>query len=140
MSSEEAVKAWNLIRLSLALSFPPGIPPTEATLVNMQRALIEGRLTAWALILEGKIYAIATTTITEDTMAGIRTFYIYSLSSFYNIPTRAWKIGIESFYEEARKRGCYSIVARTNNKRLIKLVGKMGTRTDIAHLNMEVPR
>lgn len=138
----EAVLAnWDEVRYFLVRAGIPGAE--ESSLANMQRAIIDGRLTVWMmgrLDGDGQLSPVAlfTTTVTEDTIVGIKRFTICSLAGSDYIPIKAWRYGFKVLRRAAEREGCSRITAESNNKRVLQVVEKLGGDTSYHSIYMEV--
>jgi hypothetical protein len=109
----------------------------------MQKAIIDERLTVWVmgrLDDDGQLSPVAlfTTTVTEDTIVGIRRFTICSLAGSDYIPIKAWRYGFKVLKRAAERSGCSLITAESNNKRVLQVIEKLGGDTSYRSVYMEV--
>ena len=93
---------------------------------------------AFGLWLNHKLYAVCTVTVSEDTLSGNRNLYVYSLGSFTPVELAGWKIAFDTLREYARELGCYRIVTKTNNPRMIQITKHLGGKTDMVAVELEV--
>ena len=119
--------------------------PSEEMLSNMLQALLAGRLECWFLCSKeskesfGKIIGVFTTTITGDTIAGVRNLLIYTMSGTNSyIPDCVWKREFETLAKYARSKGCRAIRIMTVNDRIIDVVEKLGGEVVMNVVDLEV--
>lgn len=111
---------------------PPTMREAEGkdVLNNAYEALLKDTMHCWVLSEGNTVYAIATTTFTQDKCAGVKSLLVYSLFGFKNIPRNLWKEGIEAIRSFARGKGCDMISAFTSNKRVLQIAEELGGNTE----------
>lgn len=108
---EQTAKYWEQIKFAVENS----VPPTVRGTMNMNKVLYSlesGRMVAWASVDEGKIVAIVTTTIMEDSCTDTKNLLIYSVYGIAEqIGKKNWTDGYETLMKYAKAQGCAQLVA-----------------------------
>ena len=138
MKATDVANFWPLVRQTILLSFPPGVPKNEQTLANMQQALLSERAQAWALLEGQEILSILTTVVNRDSISGSNSLFIYSLGALREVPLAAWEEGVKTLRFACKLAGCTHILARTNNSRLLELLTRFNMKTDVRMIELEV--
>jgi len=144
--SAHVATLWNIIKPSLVLSLEARYAQREDVLGNILQALMQGHLECWTLVIikdkdkqetledlyknASMPVLVMTTMFITDTIAGIKSLYIYSLSGFSKLPKSVYVYGFEKMRQYARARGAEQIIARTNNPFLLRLAKQLGDVTE----------
>lgn len=123
---------WPLIKGALRIGLPTSVELRETVFANLEQALLVQRLQCWFLLDEQveveteKLLAIATTIITEDTAASLRSLYMYSLAALRPVSDEAWTAGLEALAKFGRSQGCNAIVATSKEARVLEIMKAAG--------------
>ena len=137
---DQICQHWLFIRDSLMMQMPIGVKPSELVLANIQQALLAGRLHCWFLLNvdNNSVLGVCTTTVTEDTISGVRNLLIYSVLAMDPIPTKVWAYCYKVMQVFAKGAGCQHVIACTRNKRVLRLVKMLGGSEDNRFIELEV--
>ncbi len=131
-------RLWPSIKASILLSYPPELPDREDVMSNIMQALLAGRMHAWMLMEdtgEGhKIFGFITTSVATDALSGAKSLYIYTAGAIQPVPLKATRYAIKKLMYIAKRIGCDSITARSDNERFIKLLERYGFNSKVRQL------
>ena len=140
---ENIPNAWDLIKEAMEIATVGGLTVTEESLANLLQALLAGRITAWIFYKQiedekGKILGLLTTTVTEDTIVGIKHLLLYSMSGFNHISDENWKLAFSGLAKYARAKGCKVIRCITNSERVLDVAEMIGADVVGYTIDLEV--
>lgn len=136
---DQITAQWDgLVKQSIMMSLPTTVPVTEEVLSNVLSALLAGRLICWVLTRDGKVMAMTTTAIVVDSVSGVRNLLVYSIAAFSTVSDATWRWVFVRMARYARRAGCYKITACTNNSRVLDIVKKLGGKTNVRLIELEV--
>lgn len=128
-----------MIKSSLIMSLSKVMEVNEMKLSNILQALLDKRMKAWALVKDDKhVVGIITTTITQDTMVGVRNLFLYSLAASEYIPRRGWAAMFALAKRIAKAEECSSMIGFSKEPFVLKMVEGLGGTTDTRMITLEV--
>lgn len=133
----DVVTAWPIIKNSMAFSFPQGAPVTEQTYTNLQNSLICGNMVAWGILKNGDIAGVMTTAVVEDTLAGFKYLYVYTMYMLLTGDDEGWPSIFKQLRKIAKTYGCYKIMTRPSNPRIVQVLEPYATITPYWLAEME---
>lgn len=138
VGSLDVMNNWPVIRQTILLSFPPGVPKKEESIANLQEALLADRAQLWALRQGKRIMGFATTVVMKDTIMGCTSMFVYSMGSIRETPLAGWMEGLEALRRVAKRVGCSHILSRSNNPKVVEMLERLGAKTDVRMIELEV--
>jgi len=99
---------------------------------NILASLLSDKMQCWILTDDDdQIQAICTTMIMTDDAANNRYLLIYSLYAYDNVVEhRFWDTGFDELKKYARKRGCISLNAYSNDPAVDKIARRVNANRD----------
>ena len=135
---EQTAKFWEQIKYAIENSMPPIVRGT----MNMNKVLYSlesGRMVAWASVDNGKIVAIVTTTIMEDTCTDMKNLLIYSVYGIADqIGKKNWTDGYETLMKYAKAQGCMQMVAFSRVEAIKRIAKHFGADVDNTLIAIQV--
>jgi hypothetical protein len=124
----DITERWEAIAVGIDQSLPPYVYREPKVFESILHRLMLDDMQCWALTKdsESDIQAIATTLVTSDGIADIKTLLIYSLYAYLPTSGELWKEGIESLKKYAKHRGCSALSAYSINTRVEQIAKLTG--------------
>lgn len=142
MLVEQVAQNWNKLGGYVECSMPPLVDPEERQdfMTNVLFEILRGRLDLWILYnAEHQERAVVTTHIQEEPISKVRDLLIYSFTAV----SRDLKIGeAEKVFNTLRRyataNGCKSIIAYSNQPRVVEFLASQGADVSYSLIKFEV--
>ena len=124
----DITERWDAIATGIDQALPPYVYREPKVFESILHRLLLDDMQCWALVKdpESDILAVATTLITSDGIADIKTLLIYTLYSYSHVPIEVWEPALKSLMKYAKHRGCSALSAYSVNPRVSKIVESLG--------------
>jgi hypothetical protein len=133
---------WPVIKNSLIRALAPNMLVTEEKLNNVYQAIKVGRMECWGGVRvqdnKGKVVCVFMTTFSHDTMVGVKSLFIYSITGFSHITDKMWAIGYKRMKTYAKSKGCEKITFISRDRRILDVANKLGAACDYHLIELEV--
>jgi hypothetical protein len=127
---EQVMEYWDYIKDCVTQSLPPHVKIAEETFITLQENALTGALQCWLAIEESThpllAYGLMTTEVTIDKVSGSRNLLIFTVTVTDAHPKEMWSYCLEKMHLYAKNRHCDSIIAYSNNPRMIEIAKGIG--------------
>lgn len=96
-----------------------------------------GELMVWAMFHNGKLVGVASLMLAGDKIIGPQALVVYTLAAVKKLPAGVFDAGLEQLKVEARRWKARTIVFRTENESICRLLEHKGFKKSYA-CSMEV--
>lgn len=116
---------WESIegQLSIALDMK------ESDMSIVLRKLLAGAMQCWISSDEDGVNAVALTQLINEEPSETKKLFINAIVELYELPLSVWMEAVETLRGFGRLNGCKSVIAQTNNARVLKMVKLLGWDT-----------
>ena len=127
---EQSMEYWEYIKDCIGQSLPPHIELTDDVLISIQENILTGALQCWLAaedILHPLLsYGLMTTEVVTERVTGTRNLLIFTVTVTDSHPKDMWAYCLEKMRIYARNRNCDSIIAYSDNDRMIEIAKHIG--------------
>lgn len=130
---------WELLREAVRKSLPPIAGESPDKMNKILESLLVGTMTCWIRVNEvGDIYGVGITQEIYDLPSDTKNLLIYCLYHFKPMSDEMWEADLTLLRQYAKGSGFDSIVAYTEEPRLLDLVKKFGGETKYTFITLGV--
>ena len=138
LTEEQVTEYWTLISQALVASAPPNVDLRGDYLSDILESLLLGRMKAWVVTDEKKIYILGVTGISVDEVLQQRNLIIYSIYSIGGLSNNLWAESLRQLRKYATAQKCRAIVGFTNVPKIVHIAKKLGMDASVTLIKMEV--
>jgi len=132
-----AVRNWKLLGWYIKQARPAGSIEEAFTEGNLIKAVEVGELMVWAMFHKGKLVGVASLMLAGDKIIGPQALVVYTLAAIKQLPAGVFDAGLEQLKVEARRWKAKTVVFRTDNESMVRLLEAKGFSKSYA-CSMEV--
>jgi len=132
MLPDQITKNWDLIRHGVINGLPPsngrliGEDKLEKIATNVLDSVIRGEGDVWLIHQDEKIFAIVTTMLAMDAIAGETSLIIYSLYGYREMSMELFREGLKGIAEYGKSKGVNIISAFTDMSNVLNVARALG--------------
>lgn len=138
---DKVAEYWEPLWQAIEESLPPAITEELGRSNRILESLLIGTMQCWIDFNQEQteVYAVITTTITQDQASGTKNMLIYSLTVVNpDYEARAWFDGTDVLRKFAKLHKCQNLTGYSKNPRIIKMVDKLGGNADYHFISIKV--
>ena len=135
---------WDLLAPWIEAGLPPTTYGSDKRMTYILKDLMSNdniqcwMITASPQVNGSSIMGVVITRVVDGGPTLIRNLEIYCMYAFKPISEDLWKEGFETLRKFARHKGCYRIIAYSDNVRVIDIVDKLGGSSNYRFITLEV--
>ena len=138
----QVAENWQYLEPGIRTALPPFTYEDPERMNNIHQALLSGLIDCWVgnIQVNGswKPYGFMLTTLSEDTISGVKNLLIYVVYSYSKIPLKEFEANIGTIVSHAKNLGCHRIVAYTSVPKLLAIAKELGGDTDYRFVTFDI--
>jgi hypothetical protein len=115
---------WDILKVAVERSLPPIAINKSHSMNRFLECLLEGTMTCWLGMEDGKIDGFVVTTVINDFCTDTKTLLVYFI--FGEASRHVYEDGMETLHKHAKAQGCSFIGGYTVHERLVPLCQSLG--------------
>jgi len=138
MLPEQVSNNWEFFAPVLERSLPPLVINGRQRMANVLRSILMDELVVWLYGNKQELRYVISTVERVDPVSLTKDLLIYTFTGFGNVKSVDLTEGFELLSRFGKSRGCLSVVAYVDEPGILRLLERLGAKTNFNLVQMEI--